>query len=253
MAISMQKFSKRRSVLRIVGGLRMTTSIRTFTSPEATCLALAEDLACRAQKHALNIALSGGRTPQLLFQTMANQFDPTTWHSLSFFWGDERLVPYDDSESNYGHFANLLIKPGIISPNQVFPIPTQEKNVEQNLIALKRLLSTRLPLVDGFPIFDLVILGVGNDGHVASIFPDHLDSFKSGEMAEIAFHPQTGQERLTLTGSTLNHAKEIIFLCTGIDKKTILTQIIQKQSSDLPATHLVATNRPVTWFIDQKI
>jgi len=96
----------------------------------------------------------------------------------------------------------------------------------------------------------VIILGLGEDGHVASIFPNNLESFTTSEIAEIVVHPHGQQRRITLTGSTLNAAKNLFFLTTGVSKSHIINEVITHKNKALPAT-LVNKPANITWFIDE--
>lgn len=195
-----------------------------------------------------NVALSGGETPKLLFNIMAEQFRDTDWSKLNFFWGDERMVPPESAESNYGFFFRTLVSTELIDRQQVFQI-SYFGNEEKSLKDYQAKLQEKVPFKNGFPQFDLIILGLGEDGHTASIFPDNLESFTSLEMAEITMHPNGQQRRITLTGSTLNSAKAVYFLTTGEGKRDIINEVIIQKNMALPAT---LVNKPqITWFIDE--
>ena len=107
---------------------------------------------------------------------------------------------------------------------------------------------------DGFPVFDLVILGLGEDGHTASIFPGHLDLFASDKICVVAVHPVTKQQRVTLTGKVINNAEVVAFLVTGRKKAAIVEKIIHKDPSALifPAFYVMPVYGDLIWFIDEE-
>lgn len=222
--------------------------LTVYDNAEQACISVAFKLAKLAEMGG-SVALSGGSTPKLLFKIMAEKFRKADWNKLYFFWGDERLVPAESRQSNYGEFYRELIKPGIITGERVFPTDY----IQDSTIALENIenkIKRYIPYHSGFPRFDLIILGIGEDGHIASIFPNNLKSFESKKVVELAYHPVNQQERITLTGSTINNALEIIFLCTGDGKKEIIYDIIENNNSNLPATH-VAPQREIEWCIDK--
>lgn len=219
-----------------------------FEDARAACLQLADRLSELGQQGGA-VALSGGSTPKLLFQLMRER-GAQPWKKLSFFWGDERLVPAESAESNYGVFCRELIESGIIAPDQVFesaytPLTTRI------LTTTEQKIQAQVPYACGLPRFDLIILGVGEDGHTASLFPDNLASFHSPDALELVKHPQSGQPRITLTGSALNNAKEVIFLCTGKNKREILQRILINKELTLPAARVSPVNGNLEWYLDK--
>ena len=108
-------------------------------------------------------------------------------------------------------------------------------------------------MVNGWPVFDLIMLGLGDDGHTASIFPDQMALLKSDEITGIAFQPVTGQQRITLTGKVLNNAKKIAFLISGLSKARIFNEIIHnsENSSVYPASH-IHPDGELHWFGDEE-
>lgn len=212
-------------------------TLNRYHSAEEACLHLAGLLSRMAEKGA-NVALSGGSTPKLLFHTIAEKYTQTDWSKIRFFWVDERMVPQTDNESNFGVFHRILIASGIVPETSVFPV-RYERDEHRSLAAYDQSIREQVPFADGFPQFDLIILGIGEDGHTASIFPDNLSLFDTEDIVALATHPQNGQRRITLTGGVINRAKEVVFLCTGAGKQEILDEVIRKKNLTLPATRVV--------------
>jgi len=211
-------------------------TLNRYHTAEEACLHLAGLLSRMAEKGA-NVALSGGSTPKLLFHTIAEKYTQTDWSKIRFFWVDERMVPQTDNESNFGVFHRILIASGIVPETSVFPV-RYERDEHRSLTAYDQSIREQVPFVDGFPQFDLIILGIGEDGHTASIFPDNLSLFDTEDIVALATHPQSGQRRITLTGGVINRAKEVVFLCTGAGKQEILDEVIRKKNLTLPATRV---------------
>ncbi|MDR2916668.1 MAG: 6-phosphogluconolactonase [Tannerella sp.] len=239
--------------------------IKVYKTPEETCrqlAALLSEMVLKRQQvidsdlpdlqnRKINVALSGGSTPKLLFRIMAEEYRDTDWSKVHFFWVDERMVPWKDAESNFGEFYRTLVSAGVVPETSLFPIRFDEDETFA-LSETDAAIRANVPFTGGFPRFDLIILGIGEDGHTASIFPDNLKSFNSPEIVEIAVHPQTKQHRITLTGRTINHAENIIFLCTGAGKKSILNEVINKKNQLLPATHVSPLNGNLTFYLDEE-
>jgi 6-phosphogluconolactonase len=116
------------------------------------------------------------------------------------------------------------------------------------------ILKTQLPIRDGLPCFDLVLLGMGTDGHTASIFPDQMQLLHSGRICEVAIHPETGQNRITLTGSVINNAERVCFMVTGGSTASVLATILAdgKGAEKYPAAHIKPTNGILEWYLDEE-
>ncbi len=199
-------------------------------------------------------ALSGGSTPKLLFQLLAEEYrDKIDWSRLHFFWGDDRMVPYDDPESNYGEVKSLLFDHVPVVKEQIHPVPTDlepEKAARTYAETISRLLPQNS---DGLPIFDLTMLGMGADGHTASIFPHTMDLLTDERICAVVRHPETGQVRVTLTGPVINASDEVVFLITGNSKTLRVAQIVNRetQATHFPAAHINPTSGRLHWFLDQ--
>lgn len=201
-----------------------------------------------------NIALSGGSTPKQLFTIMASEFsDSIPWHCVRVFWVDERCVSATDTESNYGMtYENLLVKVPIPKSN-IFRI-RGENSPDVETKRYQQLLENELPSSNGFPQFDLVLLGMGDDGHTASIFPNQMSLIQSKQSVAVAEHPISGQKRITLTGSTIEQANHIIFLITGNSKANVLREIIHGELNceNYPAYHFIKNTKLVNLYLDKR-
>lgn len=228
--------------------------IKTFKNPEATAKDFSEYL-CEKQSHVnrLNIALSGGSTPRLLFEILASKYaDKIDWQKTHFYWGDERCVPPTASESNYG-VANEVLFQHIEIPEENIHRILGENNPAEEAIRYGQLITEKLPSINGMPQFDIVILGLGEDGHTASIFPNQMNLLHSDHMCEVAEHPESGQKRVTLTGNIINNAKEVCFLVTGENKAPKVGDIIHSRGNhtDFPASHINPPHGELIWFLDK--
>lgn len=228
-----------------------------------TPLDLAESLASRLSKSIdsafkrnslITIALSGGNTPKLLFSVLKDNYaDNINWRSVHLFWVDERCVAPDDKESNYGMTAELLPLKTAIPPGNVHRIRGEDDpGTEADRYSREILKYTGLR--NGLPEFDIVILGMGEDGHTASIFPGNMDLINSKKICEVAIHPVTGQYRVTLTGPVINNAKDIIFMVSGSNKASVVAEIIgsKPKRMNYPATYINSVNGSTTWYLDSE-
>lgn len=200
-----------------------------------------------------NVALSGGETPKALFDYWASGQGKADWSRVNFFWGDERCVPADDAESNFGMAKHHLLDKIGIGENQIFRIQG-ENHPEDEAARYGQLLAEVLPSSEGFPRFDLVMLGLGTDGHTASIFPHQICLWEASSNCVVAQHPGTGQLRVSLSGRVINQAAHVAFLVTGISKREKVRSIIEDGEAYLnkyPAAHVRPVEGVLHWFLDE--
>lgn len=200
-----------------------------------------------------HIALSGGSTPNLLFEALALKHSNSVhWQKTHFWWADERMVHPDNPESNFGVAQKLLFSRITIPGKNIHRIRGEENPV-QEAVAYGQLLNKELNSRNYIPKFDLLLLGMGEDGHTASIFPNQLDLLKSKKICEVAFHPATNQPRVTLTGRTINNSAKVCFLVTGAGKAERLAEIHQhnRKAKRLPAAHIHPDKGELYWLVDE--
>lgn len=199
----------------------------------------------------MNIALSGGNTPKLLFSVLAEDYtDAIMWSKINFYWADERCVPPESSDSNFGE-ANRILFSKITAIKNVHRI-IGENDPYNETERYSGLLKKNLPAENNFPKFDLILLGMGEDGHTASIFPDSMDLLNSEKYCETVVHPESKQKRITLTGKVINNSEKIYFLVTGKNKEQIV-KIISERKEDsriYPAGNIKQKLGDVTWYLD---
>ena len=200
------------------------------------------------------IALSGGTTPEILFKILGEKYVGTIpWNFIHLFWVDERCVPPENSESNYGMTNRTLLNKIDIPSGNIHRI-IGEAEPEKEADRYSAEICMNIEKRDGLPLFDLIILGLGEDGHTASIFPGHLEYFESDKICIVASHPITGQKRISITGRVINNAKRIVFLVTGNKKRTIVEKMFKKdpESLNFPAAHIVPVYGSLSWFLDKE-
>lgn len=200
-----------------------------------------------------NIALSGGSTPGRLFRLWGESFGAEVdWEKVHFFWGDERCVPPDDPESNYKMAYDLFLEPLGVPSGNIHRI-RGEMPPEAEAGRYAEELEEHLPVEDGMPVFDMIMLGLGSDGHTASIFPHQIELLDSEEPCAIAEHPLSGQQRITLTGNVLNQAREVVFLATGSGKKERVREILKEEAvaGQYPASHIRPKKGKLLWYLDR--
>ncbi len=230
-------------------------NIHVFDNPQETVKQLTSQLETIINlsiSDQVNIAISGGSTPRLWFEYLSiYESNTIQWNRIHLFWVDERCVSPEDDESNYKMTRKRLLSKINIPEENIHRI-AGEANPEEEAKRYSHEISHYLPKENNLPRFDLVQLGVGDDGHTASIFPNQKSLLKSKDFVSTATHPESGQKRITLTGTVINNANNISFLVSGENKAKILSEIIKKNNQDLPATHIKAQNGTLHWFLDQE-
>lgn len=199
-----------------------------------------------------HLALSGGSTPLAIFSRLAEVTDKKAWKEVRLYWVDERMVPPDDEQSNFGNAWKTLIAPLDLAREQVQRIRGEE-DPEKEAKRYGELLKERLPLQNGLPVFDWIWLGLGEDGHTASIFPHQIELWNAPEPCVVATHPVTGQKRVSITGTIINSARRVTMLVTGKNKSPVVNAIVMKEGHylDYPAFYINPGSGYLEWFMDQ--
>lgn len=230
----------------------MTTEVKIYPTISELAKEFAEEIiskinASAKSGKAFSVMLSGGSTPKLLFGCLAKLSSKVkSWEHVHFYWGDERCVPPDDPESNY-RMAKEELQDKIQIPEANSHRIFGENDPDLEAVRYAEEISN-------IPVFDLIMLGMGDDGHTVSIFPYNLDLMNSSKLCEIGIHPKTGQKRITITGKVINNAKVVAFLITGKNKAGIIAEIFSKTGSYLtyPATHVHPEKGELKWLLDEE-
>lgn len=231
-------------------------ALRVFDTPDQLARAAADWIVERAQNHAPHFALclSGGTTPKRIYQLLgeAPRRDRIPWHETYFFWGDERFVPHADPRSNFRMACEALLRHVPVPPANIHAIPTQLGGPADAAAAYETALM-RFYGADLFdpsrPLFDLTLLGLGEDGHTASLFPGSPALAETKRWVVPVMGPD-GLDRITLTYPALASSAAVAFLVTGKHKREALTRV-RAGDSELPATRL-QPNGTVSWFVDRE-
>jgi 6-phosphogluconolactonase len=211
---------------------------------------LTEDIKQKSEFPFYSVALTGGSTPGEIYSIISqNRSVGINWERVRFFWGDERCVPPDSDESNYKMASQNLLGNIDVSDDNVFRIHG-EADPEMEAIRYSNILAANIPPVNGWPQFDLMLLGLGEDGHVASIFPGYKELFSSSKYCDVTEHPETSQLRVTMTGPVLNNSKKVVFLVTGSSKAGIVAEVIRNENS-LPASQVDPLQGELIWLVDK--
>ncbi len=202
----------------------------------------------------ITVALSGGSTPKVIFDILAADFgNEVEWSKFYFFWGDERCVPPTDEQSNYKMTVDHLFSKIDIPERNIFRIQG-ENDPELEALRYSAVLEKELRLENEVPQFDLVILGMGDDGHTASIFPHEIELWDASESCAVATHPDSGQKRVTISGDVINNASAVAFLVTGKSKAEKIKTIFKKEEGYLqyPASLVAPVDGDLHWFMDRE-
>lgn len=205
------------------------------------------------------IALAGGSTPRPLYERLAARPDAIPWKSTEVFWGDERCVPPDHDDSNYRMARGTLLDRVPISDDRVHRIPAEEPDPEVAAALYERTLRRVLaPPGDATPRLDLALLGLGSDGHTASLFP-HASALRADDRlvavvraSEPSLRPPK-VERITLTPRALDAARHVVFLVTGAEKAEAVAAVLADEGDDdrWPARRVRPDDGEVLWLLDE--
>ena len=240
----------------------MSGELRSFAGPRELAESAAELLAgavARAIREAgaFRLVLSGGSTPRALYARLAEPpfASRIPWGQLQVYWGDERFVPPRHEQSNYRLAAETLLARVPVPADHVHPIPTEAATPEQTALAYAGTLRA-LAAEQGRspPRFDLVLLGLGSDGHTASLFPGGPECAERERWCVASRAPEGAavRERITLTLPVLNAARCVLFLVSGIEKKQILQKVLRSAPGEerrYPA-QLVHPAGELLWLAD---
>lgn len=202
------------------------------------------------------VALSGGNTPKKLFSLLSSDsyLSQIDWTLAEIFWVDERCVPPDDPESSYHMACETLLKAVPIPATQVHRMPADRPDRDAASLAytleMQRVFGT-----NGIPAFDLVQLGMGPEGHTASLFPHQPSLRETTRLVMPVSVPKPPPDRLTVTPPLLNAAHNVLFLATGADKVDALRAVIEGpfNPDDYPAQIVRPPSGEVTWMVDTTI
>ncbi len=200
-----------------------------------------------------SIALSGGSTPKVLYGLLATEpyLDQINWSSVEIFWSDERCVPPDDAESNYAMAKEVLLSKIPIQRRQVHRMPAEKADrdaaAQEYTLEMQRVFGT-----NGIPAFDLIQLGMGPEGHTASLFPHQPSLHEQQRLVMPVSVPKPPPLRLTFTPPILNAPRHVLFLVTGSEKADAVQAVLEGpyQPEEYPAQIVRPTNGEVTWMLD---
>jgi 6-phosphogluconolactonase len=202
------------------------------------------------------VALAGGTTPKLFYEYLAKKIrkNKYKWNHIHLFWGDERCVPPTHHESNFGMVKVALLDHLSIPKSNIHRILGENDPVKE-VFRYSEEIQTVIPRNNANkPCFDWIFLGLGEDGHTASIFPDSEKAKTTHKPVALSRHPQTGQQRITLSLATINLARRVTFVVTGLNKANIVSSILSHSGENFdphaPAAMIAPKNGLLEWYLD---
>jgi len=240
--------------------LSSSAEIRVLTTPQELFEAAAEEV-LRDAKEAVEargrftIALSGGSTPKSLYNLLAtNARNAMPWDRTFFFWGDERHVPPTDPDSNYRMVDEVMLSKVPVPPGNVFRMPAENPDATAVADAYEKTLRKFFQLeAVGIPQFDLILLGMGPDGHTASLFPGTAGLQEKSHLVIANWVEKLKAHRLSFTLPILNAARCVAFLVSGIDKAPALHAVLEEDApgEQYPAKLVNPSPGKLVWFVDR--
>lgn len=200
------------------------------------------------EKGSFSVALSGGKTPAALLQKLAKE-KKLPWNKTHVFMVDERFVPYHDENNNYRMINEILMRHVDIPAKNIHPILTTIESPQASALKYEKELNS---FFKSRPGFDLLLLGIGDDGHTASLFPGS-PSLKEKKHLSIAVPPSGTviSERITMTFPIINEAENIMFMATGSNKSGIIRNVIENEKSRLPAAMVRPRKGSLFFLLDE--
>src|SRR6185369_8288528 len=231
--------------------------IQIFPNSEDLARAAAEHFVARCReaverRGSFTVALSGGSTPKLLFELLADPNEPfrdqIPWPNIHFFWSDERHVPPDHADSNYRMANEAMLSRVPVATNNVHRVPSENPNAteaaseyEQTLIETTR---------QSLPQLDLILLGLGPDGHTASIFPGSEVLHETKRLVAAPWVEKFNTYRITMTLPLLNNGASVLFLVSGAEKAEMVKKVIEGPKQ-YPAQAVQPTHGQLVWMLDK--
>jgi 6-phosphogluconolactonase len=236
-------------------------SVEIFRTPDEMAKAVANRFAARATEAVsargrFTAALSGGKTPVALYTLLAKApfVSQIPWARVHLFWGDERCVPPDHPDSNYRMIREFLLDHVPIPPANVLRMPGEMDPAEAAARYEKRLREFFVTHGDGFPVFDFFLLGLGEDGHTASLFPGTRSIRESARW--VVGHYVDAQKgwRITLTPPVINAARMVAFIVAGAGKAAVMKEILEGpfRPDTLPAQIVRPAGGDLVWMLDRE-
>jgi 6-phosphogluconolactonase len=232
--------------------------VKVFGSPQELFRAAAEKF-CALGSSAISdhgrfsVALSGGSTPRGLHQELVTHFaSRLDWSKVFFFWGDERHVPPESSDSNYRMANETLLSKLPIPPGNIFRVPSELPHARQAAAKYEQTLQQFFHLnPDSIPRFDFILLGMGPDGHTASLFPGTAALQEKDHLVVGNWVEKLNTFRITFTYPMLNNAACVMFLVNGDEKAEMVRRALKDPTANLPCQKVCPDDGELLWYLDK--
>lgn len=231
--------------------------LKIYAGKQELALELATDFVVLTElllrsKDQVDIALSGGSTPSPFFKALVDMKPDLDWNRTRFYWVDERCVPPGHPESNFGAAYREFLQPLAIPDTSWFRIRGENDPVKE-AERYSELIRDQVSPDRDFPVFDIIFLGMGTDGHTASIFPNQIELWNVEQLCTVGTHPESGQKRVTFTGQLINAARKVVFLVAGKEKSQVAGDVIRRsgQWKDYPASLVAPSRGELEWYMDR--
>ena len=216
--------------------------IRVYENSRELARSAAEHFVALAQKDSFTVALSGGSTPKVLYQVLAEEFrEQVLWSKVQFFWSDERHVPPDHPDSNYRMAHEALLSRVPVPENNVHRVRSENPSAQEAADEYEKIIVPRL---------DLILLGLGTDGHTASIFPGSEVLHETKRLIAAPWVEKLNAYRITMTLPLLNNGASVLFLVSGAEKAQIVKEILEGPKQH-PAQAVQPINGELIWMLDR--
>ncbi len=240
-------------------------SIQVVSDPENLAQGCVDIFKSEAEKaistkKVFYIAISGGHTPKHFFELLGKHSHDLPWDKIQLFWVDERYVPPDSPQSNYKLAKDTFLNKVPIPEKNVHRIPTEFSDFKDAAKKYEEIIKSIFKLEQGQkPIFDLIVLGMGPDGHTGSLFPNSYATFDTDDLACVVYpgvetHGNASLPRITLTHPILCAAKHLLVLVSGKEKATILKEVMTSEPDEVryPIHTIWPCLDKVTWLVDKE-
>jgi 6-phosphogluconolactonase len=232
--------------------------VKVFGSPQELFRASAEKF-CELGSSAIKargrfaVALSGGSTPRGFHQELVTHFaSRLPWDKVFFFWGDERHVPPDNSDSNYRMAKETLLSKLPVPPENIFRVPAELPDAREAAAKYDQTLQDFFrPDKQSFPRFDFIMLGMGPDGHTASLFPGTAALQEKDHFVVANWVEKLNTFRVTFTYPVLNNAACVMFLVSGDEKAEMVRRVLRDPSANFPCQNVRPVDGELLWYLDQ--
>lgn len=240
--------------------MSLSLEVRKLKTPQDLFQAAAEEIvraanAAVAERGRFTIALSGGSTPRNLYTLLAtNARNTLPWEQTFFFWSDERHVPPGDVESNYRMANEAMLSKIPVPAGNVFRVPAENPDAAAAAEAYEQTLRRFFAVQPGkFPRFDLILLGLGPDGHAASLFPETAALAENSRLVVANWVEKLKTSRITFTLPLLNAAQCVAFLVSGSDKAPVLQEVLEGKApgEKYPSKLVRPSDGSLIWFVDR--